>query len=279
MAGDPTVEIVGNLLRSRLRELQQLSGLPIVFGGSTRRTSDGRRFLVIEELSGTLSGALDGLTVPAGRGLGGATIASRAPKLVRGYKDDASISHDFDLYVVDLERITSIFAFPIQLDGDVGAVVYGAVRDLSTIGDHAVRCATVVVQKMEKDLGALFGKPNGGNRSAPGPDSLDHRVHMALGELRQIIETTADDNLRYRLERVRRHLGGMPPDNRRGTLLSPRELDALRLVAVGATNAEIAAQLGLSPQTVKAYLRSAMRKLEVHNRGTAVHVARQEGAL
>jgi DNA-binding CsgD family transcriptional regulator len=61
--------------------------------------------------------------------------------------------------------------------------------------------------------------------------------------------------------------------------LAPRELDALRLVAVGASNVEIAAQLGLSPETVKAYLRTAMRKLDVHNRTAAVHAARLAGIL
>jgi LuxR family transcriptional regulator, regulator of acetate metabolism len=45
---------------------------------------------------------------------------------------------------------------------------------------------------------------------------------------------------------------------------------ALRLVAVGAGNREIAARLGPSPETVEAYLRSASRRLGVHNRTAAV---------
>lgn len=52
-----------------------------------------------------------------------------------------------------------------------------------------------------------------------------------------------------------------------------------RLAAVGASNREIAAELGLSAETVKAYLRGAMRKLGVHNRTAAVHAARSTGAL
>ncbi|HJQ47041.1 MAG TPA: helix-turn-helix transcriptional regulator [Amycolatopsis sp.] len=62
-------------------------------------------------------------------------------------------------------------------------------------------------------------------------------------------------------------------------MLASREIDALRRVAVGASNVEIAARLGLSPETVKAYLRTAMRKLDVHNRTAAAHAAREAGAL
>ncbi|MHA6779787.1 LuxR C-terminal-related transcriptional regulator [Pseudonocardia saturnea] len=35
----------------------------------------------------------------------------------------------------------------------------------------------------------------------------------------------------------------------------------------------------MSAQTVKAYLRTAMRKLDVHNRTAAVHAARVAGLL
>ena len=94
----------------------------------------------------------------------------------------------------------------------------------------------------------------------------------------QVTTSVRDDPaLRARLLRIRRGLGGSAPE---GTaLLAPRDLDALRPVAVGASNLEIAARLGLSPETDKAYLRSAMRRLGVHNRTAAVHAARITGVL
>jgi DNA-binding CsgD family transcriptional regulator len=62
-------------------------------------------------------------------------------------------------------------------------------------------------------------------------------------------------------------------------VLAPREVEALGHVAVGLTNGEVAAAMGLSTETVRAYLRSAMRRLDVHNRTAAVHAARQLGLL
>ncbi len=54
------------------------------------------------------------------------------------------------------------------------------------------------------------------------------------------------------------------------TLLSPRETDVLRLLAVGKTTDEAAASLFLSPATVRSYVESAMAKLGASNRVHAV---------
>ncbi len=53
----------------------------------------------------------------------------------------------------------------------------------------------------------------------------------------------------------------------------------LALVATGMSNREAAGCLGLAEETVRAYLRSAMRKLGVGNRTGAVQVARSLGYL
>ncbi|MBN1887222.1 MAG: hypothetical protein JW850_04510 [Thermoflexales bacterium] len=57
--------------------------------------------------------------------------------------------------------------------------------------------------------------------------------------------------------------------------LSERELEVLQLVALGQSNQEIAGQLCVSINTIKAHLKSLNRKLDVHNRTQAVGRARE----
>jgi ATP/maltotriose-dependent transcriptional regulator MalT len=61
--------------------------------------------------------------------------------------------------------------------------------------------------------------------------------------------------------------------------LSQRELEVLRLIALGETNREIAAQLIVAPGTVKAHTAAIYRKLDVANRTEAAARARQLGVL
>ena len=61
--------------------------------------------------------------------------------------------------------------------------------------------------------------------------------------------------------------------------LSDRELEVLRLIALGKTNQEIARQLVVARGTIKAHAASIYRKLDVANRTEAVARARQLGIL
>ncbi|WP_406409505.1 response regulator transcription factor [Streptomyces halstedii] len=61
--------------------------------------------------------------------------------------------------------------------------------------------------------------------------------------------------------------------------LTHREREVLRAAADGATNAEIAGSLHLSPGTVRNYLSTAIQKLAARNRAEAVRVAREKGWL
>jgi DNA-binding NarL/FixJ family response regulator len=61
--------------------------------------------------------------------------------------------------------------------------------------------------------------------------------------------------------------------------LTAREVDVLRLVAVGLSDAEAAEQLFLSVRTVNAHLRSIYRKVGVHSRAAAGRFAEENGLL
>jgi len=61
--------------------------------------------------------------------------------------------------------------------------------------------------------------------------------------------------------------------------LSPRERQVLELVAAGATNREVAAELGLGDETVKTLLARTFAKLGVRRRAEAVSAAHARGLL
>ncbi len=61
--------------------------------------------------------------------------------------------------------------------------------------------------------------------------------------------------------------------------LSAREMEVLRLLVAGAGNKAIAAQLGLSENTVKSHLSHIFDKLGVQSRAEAVAVALQRGLV
>ena len=73
-------------------------------------------------------------------------------------------------------------------------------------------------------------------------------------------------------------LGG-PPAGRVADELSPRELEILRLVARGQSDAEIAEQLFLSPHTVHRHVANIRTKLRTPSRAAAVAHATRHGLL
>ena len=270
---DGVVAAMNRALPERLKALQRVSGIPVVFGGSTQPTSMGLQ-LDISRVVGALGTSLRGVRVPSGRGLGGAAIRTGVPHRVNDYATADKITHEYDTIVVHDERITSLLAVPVVVRGTVRGVLYGAVRGCEPIGDRAVRAAGVVAGQLAREL------------ERPPADGDDARLASmaALDELADVIRQTKDRVLRARLLRIHRQLGGRLDDGAqarpaRRHRLPRRELDVLKLVAVGASNLEIAGELGLSPETVKSYLQTAMRRLGARNRTAAVHAALLRGLM
>lgn len=81
------------------------------------------------------------------------------------------------------------------------------------------------------------------------------------------------------VERFARRDNGRPALHRDLSELTPRELDVLRLLATGLSNAELADRLSLSVATVKTHVARILSKLGLRDRVQAVVVAYETGLV
>jgi DNA-binding CsgD family transcriptional regulator len=277
-------------LRGALHRLRQATGLPLAFAGLIE---PGPGQLRISELQGNRTTALQGLAVHSGNGLGGKTVALARPCWVTDYSVSRQISHEYDAAVA-AEGIRSVLAVPVVVRRQVRGVLYGALRAAQPLGERTVGAALDAARDMEQALvvrdeaRSLLAATRAPERN---PAGAWEEVREAHGALRALAPRIDDPDLRAELLRVCGRLAGVADgegttgpttpaaDRATPVALTPREVDVLACVAMGATNAVAAQRLGLRPETVKAYLRSAMRKLGAHTRLEAVVAARRAGLL
>ncbi|CAM5636995.1 response regulator transcription factor [Streptomyces aurantiogriseus] len=264
-------------MRGAPARLRRATGLPVAFGGLVE---PGRQRMRISELSGAATPALRGFAVTSGNGLGGKAVALARPCAVTDYSLSRQISHEYDAAVAQ-EGLRSVLAIPVVVRRRVRGVLYGALRTAQPLGDRTLNAAVGVARDVEQTLvvGDEARDLLSAARPEPGPGSAAgwERVREAHAALRALAPRIADPALRAELLDVCGLLTARTPTQ--GVTLAPRELDVLTCVAAGATNATAAEHLGLRPETVKGYLRSAMRKLGAHTRGEAVVAARRAGLL
>lgn len=267
-------------VRATVLSLHRTTGLPMVFGGAL----SGRDRLSITELVGNTTDSLNGLVVRRGNGLGGKAMAMARPVWVSNYPCAATISHDYD-GPVGREGLLSIVAVPIVVRRKVRGVLYGALREPLSLADRVVGAAMQAARDLEQELAVrdraedALALPLPGAAAPPGSSAARwEEVRAVHAELRALAEEVQDGPTRDRLREATLRLAAAgldEPGARGGPVVSPRELDVLSYVAIGCTNAETAERLGLLPETVKSYLRSAMRKLDARTRLEAVTAARR----
>lgn len=159
-------------------------------------------------------------------------------------------AHPVDLVIMDLR-----FKQPGAMSG------ISAVREIKRMGGPPVLVVTTYGSEPEI-LGALAA-------GAAGYVLKD----ADTAELQRAVETAARGKqfLGSGVQAQIKH-SGMPE-------LTGRELDVLRLVAQGKTNAAVARDLFLSEATVKTHLNRVFEKLAVNSRTAAVAKARSVGLL
>ncbi|MER5393034.1 LuxR C-terminal-related transcriptional regulator [Saccharopolyspora sp. NPDC002686] len=271
----------GDAFRQAVRALRHRADMPVTFGGQAAGGT-----MRLSELAGVRTNMLKGLQIRAAAGLGGRVLAAGRPAAVSDYASSPTISHDYDGPVL-AEGISSVVAAPVLVDGSVRGVLYSAARGVARLGDRAIDVAMGVTRRLAGEL-AVRDEVDRRLRLMRAAEDIGHREQVALEEVRElhaefraIAQGLDDSALRDRLHHACDRLAGLTskPEETPTAKLTPRELDVLSQVALGCTNAEVGKRLSLRPETVKAYLRSAMHKLEVHNRHEAVVVARRQGIL
>ncbi|WP_408993281.1 response regulator transcription factor [Streptomyces sp. 1268] len=270
-------------MQAALSRLRRTSGLPVVFGGLL---SDARHAR-IAELNGAQTSALRGLVISAGSGLGGKAIALSRPCAVTDYPASRHISHEYDAAVA-AEGLRSVVAAPVVVRRAVRGVLYGALRTPVTLGDRTFDAVVAAARDVEQSLAVRDSARQllaAGRDRVSDPDAVPgawEDVREAHRDLRALVPRVVDPALRDELLEVCGRLAsasGARASTAREVRLAPREVDVVACVAAGATNAAAAERLGLRPETVKGYLRSAMRKLGAHTRLEAVVAARRAGLL
>jgi DNA-binding NarL/FixJ family response regulator len=113
------------------------------------------------------------------------------------------------------------------------------------------------------------------DRTEPG----DRTAGLLLGADDYLAKPFSPDEL---LARVRGHLRRRKPAAEPDATfedLTVRELEVLKLLAIGLSQAEIAGRLVLSPKTVGTHIQHILGKLDIHSRAQAVALAHQHGLI
>lgn len=270
-----------------LMRLRTQTALPLTFGGPV----NARRQVLLTEFAGANSGALRGVVLEPGLGLGGKVTALQRPAVVNDYVATASISHHYDRFI-NAEGLRAMVAVPVVVRNTVRGVVYGALRAAVPLGDRIVGSVVAAARDLEQTLAVqdetrrrMTWLQEQGAGTVPGEASGAQweRVREAYAELRVALKDIDDADLRERMDAICSKLAAVcapaAAPGEHAPKLSVRELDVLACVALGWSNADIAADLGLHRETVKSYLRSAMNKLSSRTRLEAVVAARRHGLL
>jgi DNA-binding CsgD family transcriptional regulator len=194
-------------------------------------------------------------------------IRRHGPALVTSPMDDARVYRP----MVEASGLKSYVAAPLMPTGRV-------------IGFLHADYETAVVTELDRDMLWAFAESFGHifERAVLLSRLRDQReqVREAMGTVERVLEdlATAEIELAGRSAQngtasgpARLSLGPSPAAGSRiHSLLTPRELEVLALMATGATNSRIAEQLVISDGTVKSHVKRILRKLRAANRAEAI---------
>ncbi|MFW0793402.1 LuxR C-terminal-related transcriptional regulator [Gordonia sp. CPCC 205515] len=264
-----------DLVVDALRRVRKASGVSLAFAGMVRQ--DPRRDLQtlrLEHFVGNTRGALSGVSVDEGHGLGGKVISVNRPVAVDDYLRTPRITHRYNTFIAS-EGLRAMAAVPVIVDREPLAVLYGALHSDDPIGPRTFDVLAGEARALEQQIVAARLAVTGPS----GVDELRDRLTQAYGQLRKLGRSVDDDALAGEIARITDLLLDGASAEESPVALTRREEDVLALAALGRSNARIAEDLGLGVYTVKGYMKDAMGKLGASTRLEAVVTARRMGLL
>jgi DNA-binding NarL/FixJ family response regulator len=194
-------------------------------------------------------------------------IRRHGPALVTDPQDDSHVYQP----LVAASGLKSYVAAPLMPTGRV-------------IGFLHADYETATVTELDRDILWAFAEAFGHifERAVLVSRLRDQReqVRQAMRTVEQVLEELANAEIELAVRAAGEGNGGTPPRlppgpspaprSRIDSLLTPRELEVLTLMATGATNSRIAEQLVITDGTVKSHVKRILRKLRSANRSEAI---------
>jgi hypothetical protein len=212
-----------DLVLAAMADLPAHAAAPVVFCGFVE--ADGS--LRIAAVVGSSSGALQGLRVARGTGLGGLAAVTRRVQGVPDYLRATRITHQYD-HVVRAERLTGMVAVPIVLEGATQAAIYCAIRGRVPLPERTIRATTDLARTLEHQLTAHhavaeFLDSREGRLQQVALDSARDRSDVREGppaaEFRRLARRICDRGVRRELLHLCDRLAGAPEPSRRANRL------------------------------------------------------------
>jgi DNA-binding CsgD family transcriptional regulator len=191
-------------------------------------------------------------------------VRRHAPALVTDPENDPRVYRP----IVEASRLKSYVAAPLMPTGRV-------------IGFLHADYENAVVDELDRDILWAFAEGFGQifERAVLLARLRDQReqVRRAMETVEQVLDDLASAEIELAsrapgggTSQAPRRLPSPTPGSRIDSLLTPRELEVLALMATGATNSRIAEQLVITDGTVKSHVKRILRKLRSANRSEAI---------
>jgi DNA-binding NarL/FixJ family response regulator len=169
------------------------------------------------------------------------------------------------------EQLPDVVVMDVNMPG-VGGVE--ATRRLLEVSPHSAVLMLTVSDDEEQVLDAVLAGASGYLLKGARLSEIVRGVRAAATGQSLIAPSVAGSLL----ARLRRHAPREPREQER-VVLTPREIDVLRLLVGGCETSEIGRRLHLSPSTVKHHVSSTFEKLGVENRVQAAVMAVRTGLV